>query len=157
MNRTLIILCLLVSSNTFTQEPLYDFLLFANSRMDGSWFYSKAAYRSPSWIKNRQGQLPVSNATFFTPGNALELAFVNGKEGVWSASLFRPELRGQDRLQVPTHLSFHLYLDSNRTTLQDLPALQLLNRDSSASQKVLLKDFLQALPQKKWQRVKVPL
>ena len=157
MSRILFIVCLLVSNIGFTQEPLYDFLLFANSRMDGSWFYSKTTYSSPSWVQNRSGQLPISNTIAFTPGNSLELHYVNGKTGNWSAWIFKPRLRGQDRLQMPTHLSFHLYVESNRTTPQELPSLQLLNKDSSTSEKVKLSDYFKPITVKKWQSVKVPL
>lgn len=157
VKKPLVVLFLLMCLESVAQEPLYDYLFFANSRMDGFWFYSKTAYQAPSWIKNRESKLPVNNMQFNTPGNALELEFVNAKGGMWSARVFKPRLRGQDRLNKPSHLSFYLYLDSNKTTPQYLPAVQLMNQDSSISGKVLLADYLAKASAPKWQRVKIPL
>ena len=148
---------MLLSLGSFAREPVYDYLFFANSRMTGSWFYSQTAYSSPSWIKNRSQKLPVSTGQAFTPGNSLELTFINGQGGSWMARLFKPQLRGQDQLRVPSRLSFHLYINSETTTLQHLPAVQLMNRDSSVSARVLLPAFISRLPRKQWQRVTVPL
>lgn len=125
--------------------------------MDGAWFYSKTAYGSPSWIRNSRQQLPVNAVQAFTPGNSLELNFINGKGGDWSARLFKPRLRGQDIVRIPSQLSFHLYIDSDSTMVQDLPALQLISRDSSLSGKVLLATHMGTTSLKKWQKVGIPL
>lgn len=148
---------MLLSLGSFAREPAYDYLFFANSPMEGSWFYSKTSYTNPSWVKNKRQKLPVSTGQAFTPGNSLELTYVNGKGGTWTAHLFKPQLRGQDKLRVPNRLSFHLLINSEATALQHLPAVQLMNRDSSVSAKVSLRAFISRLPKKQWQRVSVPL
>ncbi|MBD0364844.1 MAG: hypothetical protein ICV53_01890 [Flavisolibacter sp.] len=157
LKKRLFAFSLLASIIAQAQEPAYDHLFFANSRMEGNYFYSKANYQSPSWIKNAQQKLPVSNTIFFTPGNSLQLQFVNGKNGSWTVQLFKPRLRGQDILKTPTRLSFHLYIDSDKTTTQQLPAVQLMNRDSSISNKIALSDYSTSIQNKKWQGINIPL
>lgn len=147
---------LLLVRSSFAQEPAYDYLLFANSRMEGRYFYSQTTYQSPSWVKNKHQKLPVSITQAFTPGNSLELTFINGKGGNWTAHIFKPRLRGQDQFNSPTHLSFHLFLD-DKTSPEQLPAVQLLNSDSTVSGKVSLTGHLKNIAIKKWQRVKIPL
>ena len=78
------------------QEPKYDIVFFANSRMSGNYFYSEATYSGSSWIKDVNKKLPVSDSLFFTPGNSLQLKYTNGAGGKWKASVYRHEIRGQD-------------------------------------------------------------
>jgi exo beta-1,2-glucooligosaccharide sophorohydrolase (non-reducing end) len=148
---------LLLVRSSFAQEPAYDYLIFANSRMEGSYFYSQTTWQTPSWVKNKHQKLPIYTTQAFTPGNSLELSFVNGKGGDWTARIFKPHLRGQDRFHTPTHLSFHLFIDDDKTSLEQLPGVQLLNWDSTGSGKVLFKDHLKSIVAKKWQQVKIPL
>ena len=62
--------------------------------MDGNYFYSKTDYQSPSWIKNIQQKLPVSNNTFFTPGSSLQLQYINGTKGSWEPQINQHVMRG---------------------------------------------------------------
>ena len=86
------------------QEPKYDQVFFANSRMQGRYFYSRTSYVAPSWVKNIQNKLPVNASHFFTPGNSLELEYTNGSSGNWYAVITRPEWRGQDITQDGNNL-----------------------------------------------------
>ncbi|HBK32853.1 MAG TPA: hypothetical protein DDZ78_14715, partial [Porphyromonadaceae bacterium] len=63
-------------------EYRYDYIFFDNSPMKDDYFYAKADYTSPSWLKNARRRLPVVDRAF-SPGNALELTYVSSDEGDW--------------------------------------------------------------------------
>lgn len=123
---------LLFSSTVYAQEHLYDYTLFTNSRMTGNYFFSKTSFRSPSFLKNDNYRLPVNERVFNTPGNSLQMEYVNGKGGNWKANIFREDTRGQDHFNPVKFLSFSIYC----TTLalqKELPKLRLIFKDSSLS------------------------
>ncbi len=93
---------MLVNSKLMAQERLYDQEMFTNSRMPGGYYYSSIDYRSPSWIKNIEAKLPISDSVFSTPGNALQLQYTNGKTGAWQATILQQEWRGQDLVKPAT-------------------------------------------------------
>ena len=103
--------------------------------MAGNYFFSKTSFQSPSLIKNGSNRLPVSNKIFHTPGTALQLEYVNGKKGTWSAAIFRENLRSQDHFKPVQYLSFSIYVSSSYSSLKALPACQLILKDSSLSNK----------------------
>ncbi|WP_018614421.1 glucoamylase family protein [Segetibacter koreensis] len=140
----------------FSQEKFYDNVLFLNSRMDGNYFYSKASYTSPSSIKNIDNKLPVSEDTFFTPGNSLQLDFVNGKNGSWSAKIDKPEWRGQDKLKEGEILSFAVNV-SSATDISNLPAIQIGLADSTISQPLPVSRYFVIIQHGKWTKVLIPL
>jgi hypothetical protein len=120
--------------------------------MSGNYFYTKTSFQSPSFIKNENQKLPVDENIFFTPGNALQLEYVNGKNGKWSASIYRPEIRGQDHFKIPKYLSFHLY-SSTGTTSEFLPSVQLMSADSVFSKKY----FFHLNKINSWEQVMIPV
>ena len=69
---------LLFSSAAYAQEHLYNFTFFTNSRMPGNYLFSKTSFQSPSFIKSDNYRLPVNENIFDTPGNSLQLEYVNG-------------------------------------------------------------------------------
>lgn len=139
------------------QEPAYDHTFFVNSRMDGNYFYSKTNYQSPSWIKNIQQKLPVSANVFFTPGNALQLQYINGNKGTWSAQIFQNVMRGQDIIKEGQWLFLHINIASTNTTAEQLPAIQLMNKDSNVSKPLFISNYLSSVKTNQWQRLKIPL
>jgi exo beta-1,2-glucooligosaccharide sophorohydrolase (non-reducing end) len=123
---------LLFSSFVYCHEYLYNYCLFTNSRMDDNYFFSKTSFQSPSFLKNDNYRLPVNENIFNTPGNSLELQYVNGVGGNWVANIFREDIRGQDHFGPAKVLSFSIYC----TTLEsqkELPRLRLIFKDSSLS------------------------
>ena len=70
MKKTSLLLLVIMAVNLHAQEPLYDQVIFENSRMTGHYYYSETSYQSPSWIKNVQHKLPVFDSASFTPGNS---------------------------------------------------------------------------------------
>ncbi len=117
------------------QEHLYDYTFFTNSMMQGDYYFSKTSAQSPSSVLNKNGRLPVSNKIFHTPGNALKLEYINGKNGTWQVRIYRENLRGQDHFKPAKYFSFAIYIESPHTTQKQCPAFQLMYEDSSLSEK----------------------
>ncbi len=135
MIKLLLFFALLYSASANAQEHLYDYTLFTNSRMPGNYFFSKISFQSPSFIKNINYRLAVNEKLSNTPGNSLELQYVNGKNGNWKANIFREDIRGQDHFKPAKFLSFSIYC----TILglqEELPQAHLIFNDSSLSQKI---------------------
>ena len=147
-----ILLAIVFSLAAQAQEPLYDYSFFYNSRMPGFYFYSKTSASSTSYIKNIDHQLPLNDTIFHTPGNALQLEYVNGK-GKWQASIYRQQIRGQDHFKKVTHLSFWISTNSATTQVEDLPAVELVKRDSTSEP---LSDF-KITGGGTWKQVLIPI
>ncbi|MES2646969.1 MAG: glucoamylase family protein [Bacteroidota bacterium] len=149
---------LLVSMLFFTtissgQEPLYNYVIFSNSRMSGNYFFTKTDFSAPAFLTTDNKKLPVSETIFHTPGNAIKLEYINGKKGNWNATIFKPNYRGQDHFKPANFLSFWYYIASSTTSLTQLPAFQLMYNDSSLSEKIMLqKDKRNA-----WHQQKTPV
>ncbi len=123
---------LIFSAPSYAQEHLYNYTFFTNSRMQGNYFFSKTSFQSPSFIKNDNYRLPVNENIFNTPGNSLQLEYVNGKGGNWKANIFREEIRGQDHFKPVKFLSFSIYCTALGLQ-KELPKLRLIFTDSSLS------------------------
>ena len=137
------------------QEPLYDRIFFENSPMAQSYFYTEAKYKSPSWIKNVSGKLPVSDSIFFTPANALHLQYVSNQKGAWQARLLYRVTRGQDFFTPATKLVFRLYI-SSATLPGELPSIGFGIRKNGVTF-LPLSQFVNRIEQKSWLKVEVPL
>ncbi len=135
------------------QEPLYNYVIFSNSRMSGNYFFTKTDFSAPAFLTTDNKKLPVSETIFHTPGNAIKLEYINGKKGNWNATIFKPNYRGQDHFKPANFLSFWYYIASSTTSLTQLPAFQLMYNDSSLSEKIMLqKDKRNA-----WHQQKTPV
>jgi hypothetical protein len=137
----------------FSQEPLYNYIFFNNSRMPGNYFFSKTTATQPSSVINRGQHLPVTTESFHSAGNSLKLDYVNGSNGSWMAGLYRQPVRGQDNFHTIGAFSFYLKIQSPGTSMKHLPALQLMKDDSSLTAKF-------TLPVKvsnQWQHVVIPI
>jgi hypothetical protein len=118
------------------QEPLYDYIFFNNSRMEGNYFFSSANVSGPSYSKNENKKLSVSKTIFHTPGNALQLAYQNHEKGLWEAIVYKQQFRGQDHFKKADYFSFWIYNPSPATKAEDFPVVQLMKKDSTLSNKL---------------------
>lgn len=150
-----ILFFLLITQTAFAQE-LHNKVLFENSLMDNSYYYTKTMYRGNSWIKNIQGKLPVSKDVFFTPGNALEINYTSSANGHWSASIQYHQLRGIDNFKDADQLSFWLYMAPN-TGKETLPFINLMLSRNQESDKVNLMNYVQSTKTESWIQVRIPL
>lgn len=155
MKNYLFILLYLLSAPLLGQELGYDRVFFENSRMPESWFYSKAVYQSPSYVKNIQEKLPISTNEFFTPGNSLELNYTSSPGGSWTAEILYPETRGQDVFKEADFLSFFVFADTS-VPLDQLPQIAVGSGDKVSSY-LSLGNFIPDFTINQWVRVKIPL
>src|SRR5438105_4191644 len=123
------VLLFLIFDCLYGQERLYDHVIFENSRMAGFYYFSDTYYQSPSWIKNKQQKLPVVDNPSFTPGNSLELNYVNGDKGYWKTIIHQPVFRGQNLIREGESLWLRLFIRSARTLKNELPSVKIGLKD----------------------------
>ncbi|MDP4262761.1 MAG: glucoamylase family protein [Bacteroidota bacterium] len=148
----LLVYCLLFCFLSYAQEYEYNYSFFSNSSMAGSHYFSRTANSGSSGIKNSNGKLPVSETILHTPGNALQLQYRNAADGKWQAAIYHAEIRGMDHFKKASFLSFWIFIASANTSLQDLPAVQLMRQDSSLTSAYTIT----AGKANEWQRVIIP-
>lgn len=151
LRNSLLLIALLFSSASYAQEYEYNYSFFSNSAMPGDYFFSAADNRG-SLIFSRDSKLLVSEKIFHTPGNALQLAYINSKGGHWQATIFRQEMRGVDHFKKAASLSCWLFNPSAETAIDELPVVQLMKSDSSLSEKIKIP----LLKSNQWQQVIIP-
>jgi len=144
---------ILITGVLAAQEPAMDYTFFTNSRMSGYYYYSHASWQAPSLVANRNQRLPVADSVSHTPGNAIQIEFVNGDKGNWKATIFRQEMRGIDRFNPAKYLSFWVYVIGNETTMDDLPAVQIMKGDSTLSAPVAFRPAAMD----RWERILIPV
>ena len=149
----LLISLMLLSLMSVAQEYQYTYSFFTNSAMGGDYFFSRSAASGGSALLTVNGKIPVSDSVFHSPGNSLVLNYKNSASGNWKAIIYRPEKRGMDHFKKGEVLSFWILNNSTTTSADDLPAVQLMRRDSTLSAKV-------SIPGRKtaeWQHITIPL
>src|SRR5688572_8993548 len=150
LRQRLLLLLTILTAGASAREPLYHYSFFHNSRMPGHYFYTKVVGEG---VKNIRGKLPVSETIFHTPGNALQLEYVNAANSKWQAMIFRQQIRGQDHFAPPRFLSFWVYKTSAATSEKELPSVFLISKDSVAG-----KPFDFAVKENNaWIRILIPL
>ncbi|MEP7165195.1 MAG: glucoamylase family protein [Ferruginibacter sp.] len=147
----LLVACLLFSFLLHAQEYDYNYIFFTNSAMNADHFFS-ATDNTGSFLFNRNFKMLVSDKIFHSPGNSLQLGYINAKGGSWKATVFHQPRRGMDHFKKAAFLSFWLYNPAAETMLNDLPVVQLMKNDSSLTAKMVIP----ALPSKVWQQVIIP-
>lgn len=138
-----------------SSEYKYDYLFFDNSPMDGSYFYTKAGYTSPSWIKNVHNRLPVSDI-FYSPGNSLELTYTSSEGGDWYCEVQYQPVRGVDFFRTPDVLSLQLYMKED-FDIDALPKIAIRYKDSTYTQQVRVADYIPGKNRDMWYNVRIPL
>ncbi|RIJ34470.1 glucoamylase family protein [Pontibacter oryzae] len=139
------------------QEQPYTRVFFDNGLMQVNHFYTSASYTSPSWVKNHEGKLPLSEEVHFTPGNALELKYKSAKGGQWQAQVLYHPVRGMDFFRPQEKLVFRLKVASN-SAAAELPAVALGKREAKAFSAYLpLQGYIQKYETGSWLTVEIPL
>ena len=146
-----IYLCISLLSSA--QEYEYTYSFFTNSAMPGDHFYSHVSFREGSSVKNNDGRIPVSDAFFHTPKNALELCYQDAIGGGWAAVVIYPARKGMDHFQQPVYLSFWIFSTFEDIPEKDLPQVRLMYNDSCLSEVFQVPRVKGGI----WQRILVPL
>jgi len=139
---------LLLSFFAMAQEFQYNYNFFTNSAMNGNFFFSKTTSSGNSFINNIENKLPVSETTFHTPGNALQLQYKNGANGNWQAIIFCKRIRGVDYFKTANYLSFWVF-DSSSISSKGLPAVRLMKKDSSLTSSI----NIPSIKKYQWQQI----
>ncbi len=153
LKKQLLLPGLFISLLAHSQEYLYDYSFFTNSRMSGNYFFSQTKASGSSSIENENNRLLVNETFFHTPGNALQLKYRNHKDGFWQANIFRQDLRGQDFFKKSNFLSFWIYNASGATQSKDLPVIRLIKKDSTFSSEL----SISTTRENAWTQIIIPL
>ena len=140
----------------FVFAESYSEVIFSHSLVKGAYAKSKVEHSGKSWIQNVNGNLPISDTLFFTPGNSLSLNYISQEEGDWSASVFYPGRKIQYRLSDKDILHLKLYVESKETEAHHLPKIQLI-QDSTQSDFVSLDQYIDDIKYGEWISLKIPV
>lgn len=132
----------------------YPEVLFDNSVMPKSYFYSQSTFSGNSWIKSMNGHLPVSDSVFFTPGNALLLNYVSGSEGIWQAEVNYKGTSGY-LFNKNDVLTFKLFANAD-TRVNELPGIQF-KQGENESQLISLQKYISNYQDNTWLSVAIPI
>ncbi|HNQ82364.1 MAG TPA: glucoamylase family protein [Bacteroidales bacterium] len=142
----------LTTLTTFSQEYRYNYCFFTNSPMPGDWYFSMSAAKEGSSVKNSSGKLPVNDQVFHSPGNSLELFCESEPGGNWNVLLLHSGKRGMDFFKKSDALSIWIYNNSENTSENEVPYIQVMQYDSSLSSAFPLP----LTPFRIWQQVIIP-
>lgn len=140
----------------FVFAESYSEVIFSHSLVKGAYAKSQVEHSGKSWIQNVNGNLPISDTLFFTPGNSLSLNYISQEEGDWSASVFYPGRKIQYRLSDKDILRLKLYVESKETKAHHLPKIQLI-QDSTQSDFVSLDQYIDDIKYGEWISLKIPV
>jgi exo beta-1,2-glucooligosaccharide sophorohydrolase (non-reducing end) len=131
-------------------------VFFDNSLTPERYFYSSGQLSPPSDLTLDRGRLPVDTLTFFTPPNALRLAWWSAPKGYWEATLQMNRWRNRNPVFRGDTLSLWCFsAESLPATV--LPRLRLQDLDGVISLPLELGPHVQDLPAGRWIQVKLPL
>ena len=120
--------------------------------MDRDYFFSATDNKGGSFIYNRNFKLFVNEKIFHTPGNSLQLGYINSKGGHWQATVYRQERRGIEHFKKASFLSFWIFNPSAETLVTELPVLRLMKNDSTLTNMLAIPK----LKANEWQQVLIP-
>jgi len=143
----------------YANEPEYDHIFFDNSLMTGSYYFSTAEFKSPSYIENTGKKLLVSEKEFFTAKNSLLLNYVSADKGEWSASVIYQDWRGKDFIKEGISLDFRILVKSD-TKVSELPMVAIGAREkeeTKISSYIVLDKYINNVKQGEWTHVSIPL
>ncbi len=141
----------------YSPASSYDrHLIFDNSRLHGSYFYSRAEATAPSRLETIDGKLPVASDHFFSPPNCLRLSWLSQTGGDWLAEVWVETWLGRDLSFSGDALSFWCYAE-DEIPASCLPMIGFYIQGGPRSLPMQLTGIASDLPAKRWIRVKIPL
>lgn len=153
----LLALCLLgPCSSALAQDDYLNHLIFSNSITPDSDFYSEARAVAPSTLEAPSDRLPVDTRVFFSPPNALRLAWRSISGGSWDAEVRTVSMDNRPSDFRGDTLSFWCY-SSQPIAAANLPRVQLTDDAHNFTAPVSLGAYTGDLPAGKWKQVLIPL
>ncbi|MEH6306967.1 glucoamylase family protein [Olivibacter sp. CPCC 100613] len=132
----------------------YPEVLFENSLMPKSYYYSQSSFQGNSWINHMNGHLPVADSVFFTPGNSLMLNYISGNSGEWQSAIHYSDDYGH----LPKNndlLIFKIFV-SSATAKAELPSIQLAQGEN-ISEEIKVEAFVKNYQDNAWLSIEIPL
>lgn len=139
-----------------TAQPQYDrHVIFDHSRTDTSYFFSEASATPPSTLDRLHERVPVSDARFVTPPNALRLDWTAEMGGNWRATIRPRSFRNRQGAFEGTTLAFQVW---TADTLRGATMPRLSVTDGQGlTASVSLPKHQKRLPAETWTQVQIPL
>ncbi len=150
---TLTFLPLLMTAQSWDYDK---HVFFDNSITDRSYFYSEGSFTAPSVLALVNNKLPVETKHFFTPPNTLRLEWKSAEGGTWSAAVLIGKWRNRDIDFIGDTLSFWCYAE-HEISGRALPLIALEDMLKRRTKQIPLNDFVNALQERKWTRISIPL
>jgi exo beta-1,2-glucooligosaccharide sophorohydrolase (non-reducing end) len=156
--RLLALTCFLVFScgRASADTAYYTHTFFDNSENTAAYFYSQGKAVAPSTLTLENGKIPVDRNTFFTPPNALRIAWRSMAGGAWGAEVHIEAPRNREILFQGDTLFFWLYSPEGISAAK-LPLLQLQDTSRNFSKSLALDAFVSRLDAGKWTQIAIPL
>ena len=149
-------LALVLCPTSGADTEYYRHTFFDNSNTRDAYFYSLGKAVGPSVLELRDEKAPVDSSIFFTPPNALRLAWRSEPGGSWELQVRVVEFRNREILFYGDALFLWCYSPAPISP-QDLPAIRLLDTNRNFSVPVRLGDFGGAIRARQWTRIRIPL
>jgi exo beta-1,2-glucooligosaccharide sophorohydrolase (non-reducing end) len=149
-------LILLLCRAARADTEYYRHTFFDNSNTPDSYFYSVGRAVAPSVLELRNQKAPVDSNIFFTPPNALRLAWQSNPGGSWELEVRVVEFRNREILFYGDALFLWCYSPAPIAP-GGLPEIRLLDTNRNFSIPVRLGDFAGAIPARRWTRIRIPL
>lgn len=135
-------------------DDYYQHVLFDNSLTGDADYYSGGRSVYPSTLELHAGRLAVETKTFYSPPNAIRLAWRSVAGGSWQSELRVVSIRNR----IIDFQGDTLYLwcySPEEIPAEDLPLIQLQDEENNFT--VRVKMGAADLPARKWTQVKIPL
>src|ERR1700747_404298 len=94
----LFVLALALCPSGSADTEYYRHIFFDNSITPDSYFFSQGKAVAPSVLELRDSRAPVDSRIFFTPPNALRLAWQSKAGGAWELQVEIVEFRNRELL-----------------------------------------------------------
>jgi hypothetical protein len=138
-------------------EPAYDtHVLFGNSPTGDSYEASGGRVVAPSSLELMNGRLPVENAHFASPPNALRLKWRSASGGDWQVAI-RASTKLEPNYSFKGDAVFFWVYSEQELTEANAPRVFLVDKGQHNTNDVTLVRGADRLPARQWFRVVLPL
>jgi exo beta-1,2-glucooligosaccharide sophorohydrolase (non-reducing end) len=149
-------LALLFAASIAADTLYYHHIFFDNSLEHDAYFYSSGNASAPSTLALIHNKLPVETRFFYTPPNALRLAWTSARNGGWDARIDVIRFRNREINFIGSNLVFWCY-SPDAIPARALPEVRIIDTNSQFSRALKLREFLGDLPANHWTQIKIPL
>lgn len=130
-------------------------VFFDNSRTDSSYFHSAGSIVPPSRLALVDGKIPVDDGRFFTPPNALRLAWTSATGGAWRMEIRLDRWRNRPEAFEGDTLAFWIYAAAP-VPQEALPFFGVADAQGMDT-RIRLDEHLDGLPAGRWTEIRLPL